>query len=261
MKFYKYQGTGNDFVIIDDREEKFPLTNTALVARLCDRRFGIGADGLMLLQNAPGYDFKMVYYNSDGGESSMCGNGGRCLARFAEYLGIVKNKCSFIAIDGTHEAVIEPEVIRLKMQDVTEVEKGNNHYILNTGSPHYVCTAKQLKELNIIEPAKAVRYNERFADKGINVNFIEQLEDGIFVRTYERGVEDETFSCGTGVTAVAIANAFITNELTNGAHETSVITPGGKLKVAFTYSTANNSFTNIWLIGPATLVFIGDVNY
>ena len=260
MKFYKYQGTGNDFIIIDDRNNEFPATNTELVARLCDRRFGIGADGLMLLQLTPGYDFKMVYYNSDGRESSMCGNGGRCLVRFAQHLNLIQHRCTFIAIDGPHEAYAETDVVKLKMQDVTQVEHENGFYVLNTGSPHYVCNTSALKEQHIVEPARAIRYNERFAKEGINVNFIEPEENGIFVRTYERGVEDETLSCGTGVTAAALSYALHQN-MPVGAHLIHVNTPGGMLQVSFNLGERNGQFTDVWLIGPAEHVFTGEVKY
>lgn len=260
MKFYKYQGTGNDFIIIDDRTNVFPVTDTALVARLCHRRFGIGADGLMLLQLTPGYDFRMVYFNSDGRESSMCGNGGRCLVRFARHMGLIESHCTFMAIDGAHEAVAEADVIRLKMQDVTAVETGHGYYVLNTGSPHYVCTATQLRESDILPAARQIRYNERFAGEGINVNFVEDRETTIYVRTYERGVEDETLSCGTGVTAAALTHALRKN-LPDGMHCIHVETPGGALEVSFNFNRQQQAFTDVWLTGPAELVFTGEVKY
>jgi diaminopimelate epimerase len=260
VKFSKYQGTGNDFIIIDDRKNEFPLTDTAFIARLCHRKFGIGADGLMLLQLTPGYDFKMVYYNSDGRESSMCGNGGRCLVRFARQIGLIQNHCSFMAIDGPHEAYAEEEVIKLKMQDVTQVEHGNGFYVLNTGSPHYVCAATPLSESDIVRAAREIRYNERFAAKGINVNFVEDRETGIYVRTYERGVEDETLSCGTGVTAAALTHA-LRKQLPYGKHRIHVETPGGRLEVSFCIDSHRLQFTDVWLTGPAEHVFTGEVKY
>lgn len=245
---------------MDDRSNEFPLTHTELIARLCDRKFGIGADGLMLLQLTPGFDFKMVYYNSDGRESSMCGNGGRCLVRFAQQLQLIQHHCTFIAIDGPHEAYAETDVVKLKMQDVTQVEQGKDFYILNTGSPHYVCLTSALQKKNILEPARAIRYHERFAKEGINVNFIEPGEHAIFVRTYERGVEDETLSCGTGVTAAALSYALQKN-MPSGIHLVHVNTPGGRLQVSFEFNENNGHFTNIWLIGPAEHVFTGEVKY
>lgn len=261
MKFYKYQGTGNDFIIFDDRDEVFPIHNTKLIAQLCDRRFGIGADGLMLLRNEPGYDFRMVYFNADGNESSMCGNGGRCLARFAQHLGIIKNKTSFIATDGPHEAILDNETVQLKMQDVTGVQVFADHLVMNTGSPHYVIPATHTDTTDIISPARTIRYNEDYREHGINVNFIELKDDALFVRTYERGVEDETLSCGTGVTAAAISWSILNHHTPNSTEQIPVSTPGGNLMVKFQSLSEGNSFINVWLIGPAQLVFSGEVSF
>lgn len=207
MQFYKYQGTGNDFIIIDNRDLKFNRSDNGLVAKLCHRRFGIGADGLMLLQNKTGYDFEMVYYNADGNQSSMCGNGGRCIVEFARTLGLVKEKTLFYAIDGEHEAVVKPNFVTLKMKDVNDVETNSDFYFLNTGSPHYVAFVNDLTNYDVVHEGKKIRYNNRFKADGTNVNFIEKIGGGLFVRTYERGVEDETYSCGTGVTAAALVAA------------------------------------------------------
>jgi diaminopimelate epimerase len=256
LNFYKYQGTGNDFIIIDDRELKFNTGDTALVAKLCDRRFGIGADGLMLLQSKVGYDFEMVYYNSDGNESSMCGNGGRCIVEFARTLNLVGDKADFIAIDGGHEALVKPGFIKLKMKDVSAVEINNGFYFLNTGSPHYVAFVDRVEAYNVFEEGKKIRYNERFKAEGTNVNFIEKQEEYLFVRTYERGVEGETYSCGTGVTAAAIVAALNTPFF--ATNQSAIRTLGGDLKVTFDRSQ-NNSFTNVWLEGPATFVFKGEI--
>jgi len=255
--FYKYQGTGNDFVIIDNRDMRFDRTNNALVAKLCDRRFGIGADGLMLLQTKAGYDFEMVYYNSDGNESSMCGNGGRCIVAFAHKLGLIKNKARFTAIDGEHEAVIENTIVKLKMNDVKGIERNPDFYFLNTGSPHYVAFVKDVEHFNVFEEGKKIRYNARFKEKGTNVNFIEKKDNHLLVRTYERGVEGETYSCGTGVTAAAIVAA-IAN--TFGPVEScNINTLGGNLNVRF-HKKTEEEFDNIWLEGPATFVFEGSVD-
>lgn len=266
LNFYKYQGTGNDFILVDDRELTFPVKDTALVARLCDRKFGIGADGLILLQPHPTQSYFMKYYNSDGNESSMCGNGGRCLAAFALHTGVVDGTHSFMAMDGVHDVEIEGDLntsvwIKLKMKDVEQVEiRDNNVFVLNTGSPHYVqFTPQNLNSLDLVADAKSIRYNEEFAKEGINVNFINLLGlHHISMRTYERGVEGETLSCGTGVTAATLSNALL-NNLPNGVHTTEVTTPGGNLKVTFTYNAANSTFSNVWLQGPATLVFKGVV--
>ena len=256
MHFYKYQGTGNDFILIDNRSKVFDIKRRDLVKKLCDRRFGIGADGLMLLQNTSGYDFEMVYYNSDGNPSSMCGNGGRCIANFAHRLGIVKNKTKFLAIDGAHEAIIEKDIVKLKMNDVSSVETGNDHYFLNTGSPHYVKFVNDTAKLNVFEEGRKVRYSERFKAEGTNVNFVEKQDGKIVVRTYERGVEAETLSCGTGVTASALI-ARLTRVATADEY-CEVKTPGGNLIVRFKKG-ANNTFTDIWLEGSAEFVFEGEV--
>lgn len=254
MKFYKYQGTGNDFIMIDNREQKFS-SSAHLVQKLCDRRFGIGADGLILLENSNEHDFKMVYFNSDGNPSTMCGNGGRCIVAFAKQLGIISNKATFEAIDGVHCAKIENDEVSLEMISVNDVMKNGNDYVLNTGSPHYVAFVEQdIEEYPVYQQGFSIRNSEPFKQEGINVNFVSIKGEGIFVRTYERGVEDETLSCGTGVTAAAIATYLKTNK-----NPTLIQTLGGNLKVSFE-ANSNHSFTNVWLIGPATLVFEGLIN-
>lgn len=255
LHFYKYQGTGNDFVIIDNRSNEIELTGEQ-IKFLCDRRFGVGADGLMLLELEPGADFKMVYFNSDGNESTLCGNGGRCINAFANKMGLINDRSKFIAIDGLHEAVIHDGFVSLKMNDVKSIEKGENFFFLNTGSPHYVKFVDDLKKFNVKEEGKKIRYSEAYAKEGTNVNFIEKTEDSLFVRTYERGVENETLSCGTGVTASALVAAI--NGLASGKNYCKVTTPGGELRVKFDKVLENN-FYNIWLEGPAQFVFEGDI--
>ena len=259
FQFYKYQGTGNDFIIIDNRNSLFDRKNTALVARMCDRKFGIGADGLMLLEEKEGFDYAMVYYNSDGNESTLCGNGGRCLAAFAKDLGLINDRACFTAVDGPHEATLSVNdgghYISLKMMDVNEVEIGTDYLFMNTGSPHYVKKVNELDAYNVHEEGKKIRYNERFkASGGTNVNFVMPRENGIFVRTYERGVEGETLSCGTGVTACAIAAAL--QEWVPGHTGCKILTLGGHLEVSF--EMKGNSFINVWLKGAATFVFKGE---
>lgn len=256
IHFYKYQGTGNDFIILDNRDNEHTGLTTAQIKFLCDRRFGIGADGLMLLEIMNGYDFKMVYYNSDGNQSSMCGNGGRCLVKFAMDHGIHKNEYRFMAIDGEHKATVGNDgIINLKMQDVKEVRQDEGDSILNTGSPHYVRNVPDVKMMDVFHEGRNIRNSKPFKTEGINVNFAESLdEDSIYVRTYERGVEDETLSCGTGVTAAALVNAH--NE--KGFNRVEVLTPGGKLSVEFERIDENN-FRNIWLCGPAEYVFEGTI--
>ncbi len=252
--FYKYQGTGNDFVILDNRNGDIELTKNQ-VNHLCDRRFGIGADGLMLLNTLEGYDFGMKYYNADGNEGSMCGNGGRCLTRFAYDMGIHKEHYHFMAIDGKHEASFgEHGWVHLKMGDVNKVENHHGDFILDTGSPHYIKPVATVAKLNVFTEGRNIRYSKDFEARGINVNFVEQNEKGIIVRTYERGVEDETFSCGTGVTASALV--FAHNE--NGFNRIEVQTKGGHLAVEYE-KTGEQTFENIWLCGPADFVFKGDI--
>ena len=251
--FFKYQGTGNDFVMIDNRSLSFDKSNTKHIALLCDRRFGIGADGLILLENHQSLDFKMVYYNSDGNESSMCGNGGRCIAAFAKFLGLIDNKASFEAIDGVHEAIIEGNVVKLKMKDVENVQVFATHQFLNTGSPHHVQLESIIDSIDIKEEGSAIRYGEPYGSIGSNVNFVEKLNENTFkVRTYERGVEDETLSCGTGVTAVAIA-MYNTGETKNNSVRLETL--GGTLTV--TFEKVGDKYTNIWLIGKAIQVYKG----
>lgn len=255
--FYKYQGTGNDFVMIDNRDEHFDKTNTKLVAQFCDRRFGIGADGLILLENDADVDFKMVYYNADGNESSMCGNGGRCLVAFAQQLGVIANQATFMAIDGLHHATIENGIVELQMQDVTEVKINKDHVFLDTGSPHYVQFKEGLASLEVKEEGAKIRYNDVFKENGTNVNFVQKDSDSQFsVRTYERGVEDETLSCGTGVTAVALAMHYIGETEKNNV---ALQTQGGLLNVKFVKT--KGAYKDVWLIGPATFVFKGEIEW
>lgn len=256
IHFFKYQGTGNDFIILDNRDNTYSFLETAQVNFLCHRRFGIGADGLMLLNKHNDYDFEMVYYNADGKKGSMCGNGGRCLVKFDYDSGIKKTTYHFMATDGPHEAEIDVQgIVRLKMKDVQKVKNKTDHYILDTGSPHYVQFVQNLQKMNVKEEGRKIRYSDDFADEGINVNFVETVDDHtIFVRTYERGVENETLSCGTGVTAAALVSAH--NE--NSFNEIDVRTTGGKLSVEFDLSD-ENQYSNIWLCGPAEFVFKGEI--
>ena len=255
IQFSKYQGTGNDFVIIDNRDGSIALSNTQ-IAFLCDRKFGVGSDGLIMLGKANEYDFSMAYYNADGTEGTMCGNGGRCLVQYAHDQGIVKENYVFIAIDGPHEAKIESNGwIHLKMSDVNEVETGENFFVTNTGSPHYVQSVKDIKHFDVFANGKAIRYNDRFKADGVNVNFIEFHDDHLFVRTYERGVENETYSCGTGVTAAAIT----THLHKTGAHNVAIQTLGGALAVSFNNQDGGH-FNHIWLQGPATFVYKGTIH-
>lgn len=253
IEFYKYQGTGNDFVIIDNRDLQFPKEQQ-LIEKLCDRRFGIGGDGLILLENTDEADFKMVYYNSDGNESTMCGNGGRCIVAFAHFLDLFEDKTTFIAIDGLHDAEIHNGIVKLKMIDVDELKNDGDNWVTNTGSPHFVTAVEDLQNYKVYAEGNKIRNSPTYFAEGINVNFTEQLsEDEIFVRTYERGVEDETLSCGTGATAAALV--FLKDR---DLPSVNVKVPGGNLKI---YAEKNGeAFRNIWLEGPAKQVFKGNIN-
>lgn len=252
MKFHKYHGTGNDFILIDGMSSKDKLDfNTEFIAKMCHRRFGIGADGFIILSPSESADFKMDYFNSDGKRSTMCGNGSRCLVRFAHTLGYISDETKFEAVDGLHEAKVA-EDISVKMIDVKVVEPIDEDYFLDTGSPHYVQFGENLDDLDIIKHAHAIRYNNRFRANGTNVNFVKRISNGIQVRTYERGVEDETYSCGTGVVASAIAGYQKFGDL---GKEIAIDTKGGALKVSF--ATDGTQFTSVWLHGPAEKVFSG----
>jgi len=256
LHFYKYQGTGNDFILADNRQNEYVLTQQQ-IHKLCDRRFGIGADGLMLLQNKEGFDFEMKYYNADGKEGSMCGNGGRCMVKFAYHLGIHRELYRFLASDGVHEAEIDIDgIVSLKMKDVSVIKKFRGDYLLNTGSPHYIKLVTDVMHLDVYKKGYEIRHSKDFEEEGINVNFVEQSvePDKIIVRTFERGVEDETYSCGTGVTAAALVCYH--NE--NGFNDVEVQTLGGHLSVEFD-RVDEDRFENIWLCGPAEKVFQGHV--
>ncbi|WP_025663969.1 diaminopimelate epimerase [Aquimarina megaterium] len=259
LTFYKYQGTGNDFVIIDNRDSILSKNDTKLFARLCDRKFGVGADGLMLLELPQDKedDFTMVYFNADGNESSMCGNGGRCLVAFAAFLGVIKDKATFTAIDGKHKAEIKDGLVYLQMQNVSEIEKYDTHLFLDTGSPHHVAMVKDLTNYDVENKGRAIRKGAPYFETGSNVNFVEKKNENEFaVRTYERGVENETLSCGTGVTAVALS--MHATKLTND-QEIDIHTQGGRLKV--TFQKNGNGYKNIFLIGPAEQVFKGEITW
>jgi len=257
LHFYKYQGAGNDFILIDNRKNVIDHQNPKLIAHLCDRRFGIGGDGIMFLQNREGYDFEMIYYNADGQPSSMCGNGGRCIVAFAKYLGIIDTETNFLAVDGPHYAKISAsgDWVSLQMIDVDEIGRDGDAFVLNTGSPHYVELVEGLKDKDVYHDGYNIRNNDTYKAKGINVNFVEPTDDGYVVRTFERGVEDETFACGTGVTAVALAMAKHKHQ--SGLLNTPIKVLGGDLNIRFDYD--GHVFKNIFLEGSALRVFEGEV--
>ncbi len=258
LKFYKYQGTGNDFIMIDNRFTSLQNELTvAQIKRLCDRRFGIGADGLILLTISEKEDFEMIYYNSDGNESSMCGNGGRCITAFANKMGMIKDSCRFLAIDGFHEAFIKGGLVHLKMAKPFGFQFiDSNSMWINTGSPHYIKLYDEpvdLLDVNVL--GAAIRYNEVYKQQGgTNVNFVNIIDKSrLKVRTYERGVEAETLSCGTGVTACAYTYILWNNSI----QEVKIDTPGGELAVKVNHFNQPNE--EVWLIGKAEFVFEGTI--
>ena len=255
IKFYKYHGTGNDFIIIDDRKEEFREDNVLMISKLCDRKFGIGADGLILLRKHKVYDFQMIYFNSDGNESTMCGNGGRCLVSYALQLDIDLKTNSFLAIDGVHKFKVVDNEIYLKMNDVKDIVVKNGYNFLNTGSPHVVQIVENVDEINVYEQGKKIR--RQFQEmNGVNVNFVSFNNDIIKCRTFERGVENETLSCGTGVVAVAL---YIFKKKKISDNKIIVSTKGGSLSVSF--KNDGNSFREIWLKGDINKIFDGLIEF
>lgn len=252
--FYKYQGTGNDFVMIDNRQQVFSKTHEKLIRFLCDRRFGVGADGLILLENSTTADFKMIYFNADGNEGSMCGNGGRCIVAFAKYLNVISNHTTFEAVDGVHHATIEDGIVSLQMHDVFNIKKLTSHVFLDTGSPHHVQFENNISDFDIKTVGRNIR-NTIYGKAGSNVNFVKKIDESTFkMRTYERGVEDETLACGTGATAVAIAMNFL-NETSNS--DIKLLVEGGELQVSFKVNSG--MYTEVFLTGKAEQVFKGEM--
>lgn len=252
LKFSKYQGTGNDFVMVDNRNGVFDHNNLELIARLCDRKFGIGSDGLILIEDHSDYDFEMIYINPDGSKS-LCGNGSRCAVRFAYDLNLIDVKTTFLTIEGPLHAIIENKLVHLRMPDVSSiVPTEKEDLFLNTGSPHYIRFVENVESYNVFQTGKEIRDSNEFAPEGTNVNFVQMKnKDEIFVRTYERGVENETLSCGTGVTASALAFG-----MNSKKGEVKIMTLGGELVVRFE-QVQKGMFQNIFLIGPAEKVFEG----
>jgi len=254
-QFYKYEGCGNDFVIVDERIKELKLTESQIVT-LCDRRFGIGADGILLLRNHPEYDFQMIYYNADGSRATMCGNGARCLSAFAHKINAIGVKGKFIADDGPHSTEIlwiEDAVtqVAITMKDATPDQSTEEHVFINTGTPHYVLFVEDINAIDVVATGRKIRYDQQYAPVGTNVNFVQLTPKEILVRTYEKGVEDETLACGTGVTASAMAAA-----LKTGKNAFDVKVKGGHLHVSFIRK--DNAFTHVVLTGPARLVFQGE---
>ncbi len=259
MIFYKFHGNGNDFVAVDNINSDINLTEDK-VKQLCHRRYGVGADGLIEIKRSNNAQFELVYYNSDGKVGSMCGNGGRCAVAFAHYNGIFKsNSVEFMAYDGLHKAIVREKMdsttweISLQLSDVSYINKEKDTFVLNTGSPHYVEFVDNVEMIDVVEWGRQIRYSDKFSPDGLNVNFVERREGYIYVRTYERGVEDETLSCGTGVTASSIAEG-----IDNAKQVIDVKTRGGDFRVTFEINNDKRSASNIWLNGPAKMVFKGE---
>ncbi len=253
LKFCKYQGTGNDFIMIDGRKESVKFSANEILS-LCNRRFGIGADGLIILKKEEGVDFLMDYYNADGTQS-FCGNGSRCAQAFAQKLGIIQTDSRFKAIDGIHEGKIEGSSFATKMGNVSQIENVDSDYFIYTGSPHYIKYVKNVEQVDIAKEGRAIRNSEPFVMKGTNLNFVSVGQDHLKVRTYERGVEGETLSCGTGVTAVAIS---FLHQMNSTQSAVNIVTKGGNLRVELTRKETN-LFEDIWLVGPAKHVFSGEI--
>ena len=254
LTFVKYQGTGNDFVMIDNSTLQYEPLTISQIQHICSRRFGVGADGLILIEQGNGVDFTMNYYNADGSQS-FCGNGGRCAVAFAYQLGLISSECKFRAIDGIHyAAVLANNRIKLRMGEISAIERIEQDYYIHTGSPHYIRFTDS-NDLDIVDFGRTIRYNQRFKDEGTNVNIARPQKNHIEVQTYERGVEDETYSCGTGVTAVALVHA---STLAENEGTTCIQTKGGELNVY--WKKQNGMFTEVYLEGPATLVYEGKIN-
>ena len=255
LKFSKYHGTGNDFIMVFNHNDSYCFSQ-ADVKKMCNRRHGIGADGLIIIEKTIDADFKMIYYNSDGLLGSMCGNGGRCAVSFAKVIGLINNQCEFMAYDGLHKGqILENGLVSIEMIDVSKIEEINNKWKIDTGSPHLICFMDNILEINVKHDGAAIRNSSAYIENGINVNFVELINNELFTRTYERGVEDETLSCGTGAIASAIA-----------AHESGLINSdrikvnvlGGQLKVSF--SKIGSKYSDIHLIGPTQFVFNGEID-
>lgn len=252
IQFHKYQGTGNDFVMIDNRDKVFDRTDLKTVEQLCDRKFGIGADGVILIEHDTDSDFEMVYFNPDGSQS-LCGNGSRCAVMFAKSLGFIGNQTTFRAIDGIHKAEINNDQVHLLMHDVGDFQELGQDFVIDTGSPHYIKYVADVETMDPVEMGRGIRYSDAYKAEGINVNFVQKIDDSqVAIRTYERGVEDETLSCGTGCTAAALSVG-----LNGGQSPVTLKAMGGQLQVSF--EQEGNTFKNIYLIGPAKKVFEGSV--
>ncbi len=253
LPFFKYQGTGNDFVIIDNRQSVFDADNTELITRLCDRKFGVGSDGLILLKAHAEYDFEMVYYNADATRAG-CGNGARCAVHLAHHLGIVQGEAYFVMEEQAYRAQVEDAHVRIRMADVAAAQNFPEGYLLNTGTRHFVRVVEKLADYDVLDEGERLRYDPRFQPEGANINFVEVKDSAVHMRIYEKGVENETLSSGTGATAVALALAHARQQ----PSPVAVHTRGGILEISF-MATEAGSFTQVYMAGPAQMVFQGTV--
>ena len=257
--FSKYHGAGNDFIMVDNRLGEFTFNTVEAVKSLCDRHFGIGADGLILIENSSDSDFKMVYYNADGNLGSMCGNGSRCAVMFAKEVGVQFSTKSFEAYDGIHRfEILADNRVKVSMSDVKEVAKRNEAYLINTGSPHLIIPVDDVKSVDVFNEGKKIRYSPEFKAEGVNVNFVNAQNGLVEIRTYERGVENETMACGTGCVAAGLWAA-MEKRLGSGEHSIKLKSLGGMLTVSFHYEVSKG-FTNVYLEGPVAKVFEGSIN-
>jgi diaminopimelate epimerase len=257
LLFQKFHGAGNDFIMVDARSYPQLAINQLNIEAMCHRRFGIGADGFIILRPVEGYDYQMDYYNSDGRLGTMCGNGGRCVAAFAYQVGAATEKQIFLAVDGPHEAqILSNQLVKLRMTEVSVLETRGADFFLNTGSPHYVAQVPDAHHHDTINQGRKIRYNDEFAAQGTNVNFYTILSDNqLQVATYERGVEDETLACGTGVVACTLVAA---KQLGIAQGQLNVQAKGGYLSVEF-QQNPHGGWQNIYLTGPAQYVFSGEL--
>ena len=263
IQFYKYQGTGNDFVMVDNRSGNFNYNNAEFISSICDRRYGIGCDGLILIEDNNDLDFTMKYFNSDGSELGMCGNGARCVTQFAKKLGIINDSAIFQASDGAHHAeIIDNNYVRVKMNDIDMsnydlIDKNFDNIYLDNGAPHLVINSNDIDKIDVFNEGRKIRYGDKYKHEGVNINFVEFTSNSSLckVRTYERGVEDETLSCGTGAIAVAVVLNY--SNIIN-KEEIKISMKGGNLKVSF--SRVGDNFSNIWLSGAVSEIYKGEIN-
>ena len=256
IHFYKWQGAGNDFILLDGRNGLDIETNPNIINRLCNRHFGIGADGLMVMSLIHGFDFRMTYYNSDGYEADMCGNGARCIVGLAAQLGVFQKEATFLARDGRHTGVLLPGgACKVSIRNVAQSETVGQGYFLNTGVPHLVVFIDRIDSVDVERDGSKLRFDSQFGPDGTNVNFVQLASSHLMIRTFERGVEAETLACGTGVVASAIAASLKDPQY---ASPVTCKARGGTLSVSF-QPEANQSFSNVWLEGPAREVFQGDI--